>query len=782
MSRSSDSPRPKFPSSLSVENYHALFLQEQHRARHLSLVNEVQKCALLVRDNATFLHQTVRAIHSHFSDSSVSILLCDTISKLNLDGLPPQSGSNLILAAQAGEKEHSNTKNNTKADYLLAARAVQTQRSQHLEASEYSTIKSGFCVPILANERALGAICLESRHADAFTARDSGALQTVTAIIASHLEASRLYEEMRELGDFNRSLIESMLHSLMAVDSNGVITLVNARLCQTLGLTRQELITQPIERVFGSGRQRTADLRHAIADVATTGTTYELPEIPLDSPGGRQVFDVRMFRIYFRGEAQTILLLINVTRRWRMLRQMELVNEIGRLFGASLDINKVLHTVLTCVTAGAGLGFNRAFLLLREADGSQVQTLRGAMALGPSSHEEAALIWRELGNQELTLEQMLEKSNTIDTQHLTPLQQQALQLELALDNPCFPVLETAISQRRAMCIKRSELIGTMDETLENTCGEQLEKARQLFTAPEIAVAPLLAKDRIVGVIFADNLYSGAPIETDDIQLLDALSQQAGLTIANALAYQALQLAQRELVGAERLAAVGEMAARVSHEIRNPLATIGGFARSIAKKPGNAEDVERKSSIIVDEVERLEELLNDLLEMAKPRTLDLQPNSINAIVKHALLLAESEITAHLVQVEKHLDESLPQIICDRARVLQAVLNIVRNGAQAMPEGGVLRVTTQRSENGEYLQVCVQDSGTGITGQALKHVFDPFFSTKLKGSGLGLAITRRILHDHGGEIDVYSEPGQGTNFILNWPWRLPQEESQALETDN
>jgi signal transduction histidine kinase/putative methionine-R-sulfoxide reductase with GAF domain len=750
-----------------------LFLQEQHRARHLSLVNEVQKCALLVRDNATFLHQATRAIHSHFSNSSVSVLLSDTITKLNFDGLPPQSGSNLILAAQAGEKQNSAASGDTRADHLIAARAVQTQRAQHLEPSDYSAIKSGFCVPIVANGRALGAICLESRSPDAFTARDTAALQTVTAIIASHLEAGRMYDEMRELGDFNKTLIESMLHSLMAVDSNGVITLVNARLCQTLGLTRQELITQPIERVFGSGRQRTADLRHAITDVASTGTPYELPEIPLDAPAGRQVFDVRMFRIYFRGEAQTILLLINVTRRWRMLRQMELVNEIGRLFGASLDINKVLHTVLTCVTAGAGLGFNRAFLLLREADTTLGQTLRGTMALGPSSHEEAALIWREMGNQELTLEQILEQSDVLDTQNPTPLQQQVLQLELALDNPCFPILETVIEQRRALCIKRRELIGAMDETLGTVCGDQLEKARSLFTAPEIAIAPLLAKDRVVGVIFADNLYSGAPIETDDIQLLDALSQQAGLTIANALAYQALQLAQRELVGAERLAAVGEMAARVSHEIRNPLATVGGFARSIAKKPDNADEVRRKSAIIVDEVERLEDLLNDLLEMAKPRLLDLKPHSINAIVEHALLLAESEITAHLVHVEKELDKSLPFILCDRARVLQAVLNIIRNGAQAMPDGGTLRVQTKRSENGEYFQVIVQDSGTGITGQALKHVFDPFFSTKLKGSGLGLAITRRILRDHGGEIDVHSEPGQGTIFILNWPWRLPDE---------
>jgi len=312
-------------------------------------------------------------------------------------------------------------------------------------------------------------------------------------------------------------------------------------------------------------------------------------------------------------------------------------------------------------------------------------------------------------------------------------------------------------------------MGAMNETMEAICGEQQEKAREVFTSTEIAIAPLLAKDRLVGVILADNLYSGAPIEPDDVQLLDALAQQAGLTLANALAYQALHSAQRELVSAERLAAVGEMAARVSHEIRNPLATVGGFARSISKNPDDAVGVARKTGIIVDEVTRLEELLNDLVDMARPRALDLQPQSINALVSHAILLADSDVQAHKVQVEKNFDEELPPILVDRSRVLQAILNIVRNGAQAMAEGGVLRIATRRSESGEWAQIEIHDEGSGISGHGLKHVFDPFFSTKLKGSGLGLAITRRIIQDHDGEIDVFSEPGEGTRFVLLLPFK-------------
>lgn len=788
----------------SGERYRALFLQEQSRARHLSLINEVQKCALAARESATFLHQVSRAIQSHFSDCDVTIYLSNQPLGLSPSGFsspwPSQYGDGeIVVVASAGEHGFAAREGEKRGVDSLPGRATQTQRTQYFHATpedsegevapikeslddehwpyndlpEGSELRSGMCVPIMAGGRALGTICLESPRENAIEDRDAVALQTAAGIIASHLEAGRLFEEMRELSAFNQTLISSMLHSLMTVDRDGFITLVNERLCHTLGLSRDELLMHSVERVFGDNGEHITDLRQAITEVTATGTPHELPEIQLSSPVGTQVFDVRLFRVYFRGEAQAVLLLINLTRRWRMFRQLQIMNEIGRLFGASLDINQVLHTVLTCVTAGAGLGFNRAFLLLRGEDGStQAGVLSGAMALGPSSEEEASRVWRELGSGDLSLADILEYSAPLDQANLTPLQEQTLQLEINIGNPFFPALSRAVSERRAMCVRRDELLGAMDETTDTTCASERENAREVFTANEIAIAPLLAKNRVVGVILADNLYSGAPIEPDDVQLLDALAQQAGSTLANALAYQALQSAQRELVSAERLAAVGEMAARVSHEIRNPLATVGGFARSISKNPHDATGVARKTGIIVDEVARLEELLNDLVDMARPRALDFQPHSINALVAHAILLADSDIQAHKVLVEKNFDEELPPILLDRSRILQAILNIVRNGAQAMAEGGALRIATLRSEGGEWVQIEVHDEGGGISGQALKHVFDPFFSTKLKGSGLGLAITRRIIQDHGGEIDVFSEPDEGTRFVLNLPFKVAE----------
>src|SRR5690606_13974946 len=131
--------------------------------------------------------------------------------------------------------------------------------------------------------------------------------------------------------------------------------------------------------------------------------------------------------------------------------------------------------------------------------------------------------WDKMKNQDLTLEQILENAVPLDNDSLTPLQQQTLELEIDVDNPCFPALSKAMRERRAAHVRRDELVGVMHEMLDGDCGRQRENARALFTATEIAVAPLLSKDRVVGVILADNLYSGGPIEPDDVQLLDALA-------------------------------------------------------------------------------------------------------------------------------------------------------------------------------------------------------------------------------------------------------------------
>jgi signal transduction histidine kinase len=494
----------------------------------------------------------------------------------------------------------------------------------------------------------------------------------------------------------------------------------------------------------------------------------QLPDAPL-------VFDIRIFRVFYRHQPQAVLLFINLTSRWRSFHQLQLMSEIGRYFSASLNIDKVLRTVLTCITAGNALGFNRAFLLLVD---EKKEHLKGTLALGASSASEAQHIWHELAENEWSLQQILDAADNIsESLSSSTLQKELSELEIDLDNPLLPALQISLEEHRTLRIARRELLASeLPENITETHRHQWQQAAALFTASEMVIAPLMAKDRLVGVVLADNAFSGNLIEESDVQLLDSLAGQAGLTIDNARTYQELQKAQKELVNSERLAVVGDMTARLSHEIRNPLATIGGFARRLVKHPEDAEMVQRNASVIVNETERLEELLNDLLEMALPSQIELESQHLSEVLDQALLLASADFIALNVEVERDYDPSIPEVHLDRARLLQALLNIVRNGAQAMPNGGVLRVSTTM-KNPDTVQIRISDQGKGISENALKHVFDPFYSTKIKGSGLGLPITWQIIQDHGGNIEVESEINKGTTFIISLPLQSPKDEQTA-----
>lgn len=820
----------------SEERYRELFLQEQRRAQHLSLVNAVGRCGLENISGSArsatsghdggadqFLHQAILAVQSHFPDCDATFYLCHSayesllgnrirhgdeseledavplafpdahcddlvvIAQAGGRGLTPPPGSKLPLdaglpglAARHGEM------------LLIEANAAQDERYRR-SPGVHRDSEAQICVPVFIETVMTGVMELCSDTSGAFDSHDAGALQTVAGIIAGHLQSSRVFREMRELSEFHQTLTNTMLHSLLITSRDGLIRVVNRRLCQTLRTSREAIINKPLEHVLGAAAVQKHDLYEVQRQVRSLGVPWELQDVhvrvsPGDGPDYTVIFDLRFFRIFFRGEAQVVLLMINVTQRWRRENQMQMMNEMGRLFQSSLDVDTVLHTVLTCITAGPALGFNRAFVFLRD---DNTDWFRGATALGPSSVEEANRIWWELSQSEMSLQDILDASPKSAT--LTPLQQRVSAITFALDNPVLPALARAVFETRAVRVTPEEMFIDAEQIfsaeLAPDKAQRTEEyrreylmVRELFTARQTAIAPLVAKDRVIGVVIADNLYSDTPVEAGDLQLLDTLARQAGLALDNARAYEQLQKAQKDLLAADRLVVIGELAARVSHEIRNPLATIGGWARNLTRKADNPAEVQRKAGIITDEVKRLEELLTDVLGMSRARPLNLEPNQINEIIERALMLAEADIKANNVRVDRQLDGDLPITLVDRNRLLQALLNIIRNGAQAMSGKGegVLRIATRLTRPSEdvllahpdtpaMVDIEIRDEGKGISQQALKQIFDPFFSTKLSGSGLGLSVTRRIVQDHGGEIEVNSEPDHGTAFVLRLPFR-------------
>jgi two-component system sensor histidine kinase PilS (NtrC family) len=229
---------------------------------------------------------------------------------------------------------------------------------------------------------------------------------------------------------------------------------------------------------------------------------------------------------------------------------------------------------------------------------------------------------------------------------------------------------------------------------------------------------------------------------------------------------AIRAMESRMRQADRLATLGRMAANIAHEIRNPLASLTG-AIEVLTSPHTAEDArERLSQIVARESERLNHIIKNFLEYARPAPLSITTFDVAAAAEEVLLLLEHRASPGSLKV---IREFAPSVLwpVDAEQFRQILWNLCLNAAESMPEGGELRVAV--AVRGETLEVTVTDTGEGIAADDLSHVFEPFFSTKSEGTGLGLALVHRVVQEHGGEIDVRSSPGLGTTFTLTLPSR-------------
>jgi sigma-B regulation protein RsbU (phosphoserine phosphatase) len=221
--------------------------------------------------------------------------------------------------------------------------------------------------------------------------------------------------------------------------------------------------------------------------------------------------------------------------------------------------------------------------------------------------------------------------------------------------------------------------------------------------------------------------------------------------------------EEELLRSERLAVLGKMAAHISHEIKNPLMLIGGFARQVLKDPAaDPLKTREKLQIIVDEVHRLEDFLVEVGSYAKFSEPQKRPGDLNTLIQETCQRLEPTLRESKIDLVLQLDPQLPEILFDPAHLRQVILNIAKNGIEAMAAGGTLTITTGRQADRLFLQIC--DTGAGIPPEIQEKIFQPFFSSKPKGSGLGLAISQKIIQAHQGEITIESTPQKGTRVTI------------------
>ena len=225
---------------------------------------------------------------------------------------------------------------------------------------------------------------------------------------------------------------------------------------------------------------------------------------------------------------------------------------------------------------------------------------------------------------------------------------------------------------------------------------------------------------------------------------------------------------------EKLAAIGELAAGVAHEIRNPLSSIKGFARFLAHSLSDRIQEKEYAEIMVKEVDRINRVVNDLLTFAHPMEPEPAPTDVLELAEHTMRLVETDARSRDIKIRSKINPDLKRFLLDANQITQALLNLMLNALQEVDNGGAIDVGADVNESGTRLNIWVEDNGPGIPRDKKKKIFDPFFTTREKGTGLGLSIVHKIVENHRGEIRVESPlPGKtgGSRFIITLPVDSP-----------
>ncbi len=693
-------------------------------------------------------------------------------------------------------------------------------------------------------------------------------IQDITDRVLYQEEMLSLYKEVAQTKDYLESLIDNSADAIITTDVNGIVTSWNKGAERIYGFTEDEAIGKFLPFVpdflINQEKENTERVKNGevLKDIETVrqrkdGTLFEV-SLTL-SP----VKDVSGNVIGISGISR------DISEKKRIEKELIRKNqELSRLFFISsamrstLDLNRLLRMILTAVTMGDGLGFNRAILFLLDEDKG---ILRGVMGVGPANYEEAGRIWSSLSMEQKTLNDIMEEIDRGIIKMDSFLDQLSLRIEVPLERDC--IMTRAVKEKRPYNIIDAKAEPLSDPMIIQQLGTEA-----------YAIVPLISRDRVIGLIWVDNLFNKKPITEEDIKFLTTFSNQVAAAIESARLFEQVSLAEaelenifrsitdmvyftdmdytiksvnkavedklglnkKEIIGkkcyevfhgmkepwqrcphhrtvekkasfveeiedpnmggtflistspifdlsgnflgtvhivrditelkyireklqsAERMAALGEVAAKVAHEIRNPLVSIGGFAQRLERKlEGNLREY---ASIIYNEVKRLEDILKDILGFVREIRLSITDVNLNELITNVISLLDGEIHERGLTLEKHLGD-VPSVKLDYDRMKEAILNILTNAIQAVLVQGKIIVKTYKT-NG-YAVIEITDTGTGIDEKDLPFIFDPFYTTKTSGTGLGLAITRRIVEEHNGRIEVKSRLGEGTTFKIFLP---------------
>jgi len=299
-------------------------------------------------------------------------------------------------------------------------------------------------------------------------------------------------------------------------------------------------------------------------------------------------------------------------------------------------------------------------------------------------------------------------------------------------------------------------------------------AAQVVAHKSMLIQPIFWKDDLIGGFSILWLTHPHRFATEELRLAEGIALQGALAIENARLYEGvkqqmaeLKQTQAQLVQSTKLAAIGELAANIAHEINNPLTTVLGFASFIAERLSPDDPTREELGLIQEEASRARDIVRDLLQFSRQRDFMPEPSDVNMVLEQVVAMVRRQGALNGITATEAYGPDLPMVEMDVPRIKQVFLNIINNAVYAMKNGGSL--TLRSTVEGTTVRIAFEDTGPGIPAEVLGRIFDPFFTTKpeVSGTGLGLSVSLGIVQSHGGTIDVRSELGAGTTFTVTLP---------------
>jgi len=471
-------------------------------------------------------------------------------------------------------------------------------------------------------------------------------------------------------------------------------------------------------------------------------------------------------------------------------KKILIMHEISEMLRDLLPLEEKLHIILTALTAGEGLEYNRAALFLVN---DEKQTLEGRMGIGATSHTEAKKIWDEVVTKDKNIYDFVKAFNDIRGSKKSSFDL----LIRGISIPMSPQVGVPVST----LFEKKPVVLSCDVLEGRAVSREVTNLVFNKQPAEFASVPLIVKDKVIGVILVDNIYTEKPICEDNLKTLMIFANQVAVALENSRLYDGLHQKMDDLAQAHKelddahkcisrydvLASLGRVAAGVAHEIRNPLNSMSLNLQLLQEDIQEAQLKDKKSSmtlvqVIKDEIERLDDLVKEFTSYAKPSNMDFREVNLNQLINQVLRLVKYSESRHNIRIDRHISPKVIYIMADADQIKQALLNIILNAIQAMTDGGRLCVSESyavqdvfdrvikgsvREEKNNMVCVKIEDTGKGMDPSVLKRVFEPFFTTKSDGIGLGLSIVERIINEHGGYIGVDSLAERGTTFKIFLP---------------